>query len=94
MAYSTTQNPLKYLTAYSAALPNCQEYLGYLKKKNSQWVSVVCGPDDQLPDGYDGNDAFRWPLHNGIKFFLKLNLTFHSLECDSQNLFFKLVLKE
>ena len=50
-------------------------------------MSVVRGPDDQLPDGYDGNDAFRWPLHNGIKFFLKTNLTFHSLECDFQKLF-------
>ena len=86
-AYSTTPNPLKYLTTYSAALPNWPEYLEYLKKNPSHWVSVVRGPDDQLPDGYDGNDAFRWPLHNGIEFFLKSNLTFHSLECDSKKLF-------
>ena len=50
---------------------------------------VVRDPNDQLPDGYDGNDAFGWPLHNGIKFFSKSNLTFHSLECDSQKLFYQ-----
>ena len=53
----------------------------------SSSTSVFLGSDDQLPNGYDGNDAFRWPLNNGITFFLKSNLTFHSLECDFHKLF-------
>ena len=43
-ADSSSQNTLKYLTTYSADLPNLPKYLGYLKK-SSHWVSVVCDFD-------------------------------------------------
>ena len=39
-ADTSTKNTLKYITTYSADLPNRLKYLGYLKK-TSHWVSIV-----------------------------------------------------
>ena len=41
LTFSTTQNTLKYLTTYSADMPNWSKYLEYFLKKSSHWVSVV-----------------------------------------------------
>ena len=41
-----TKNTLKYLTTYSADLPNWPKYLGYLKKNKLSLVSVVRAWDD------------------------------------------------